>query len=327
MESSPKLHVKARPLPAPKTNPVAARPPVPPVRTHVAPSGKPETGITARLEELMGKQPGNLAGYLRQKPTKLNEFIHALIAATDALVVRYAATAKGGALTPESICFDRLGKAAIRVSTSTMPPGSTLDGVVGSPRYAAPEIFSEKSAGADAPIASADIYALGFMFYEILLGRELFQKTFAGQKSDLDWMRWHADPQSKVPALKTLLPEHPAALSELLESMMAKDATKRTTDPAKVLARLRTIAEQADKTVILRTPVAQMRLPAKHTSRVPRGRKTIGRLSVAVVLALAIGGFSLWKDPSLYRKVVYWLHNSVHIHSTAPTFQSGTPEQ
>jgi serine/threonine protein kinase len=279
------------------------------------------------LEELLGKQPGNLAGYLRQKPPQMNELIHALVAATDALVTRYAATGKGGGLTPESICFDRMGKATIRVSTSTVPQGSTLDGVVGSPRYAAPEIFAEKSAGADAPVASADIYALGFMFYEILLGRELFQKTFAGQKSDLDWLRWHADPKSKAPLLKTLLPEHPAALSELLESMMAKDAARRMTDPATILSRLRGIAQQADKTVIVRKPAPQMKPPARRTSSLSKGRKTIARLSVAVILALVISGFVTWKNPNLHRKLLYWLHNSVHIHSTASTGQSGGPAQ
>src|SRR4029077_10674571 len=119
--------------------------PSPSVQLEATPSQLSDLSINSRLEEVLGKQPENLAGYLKQKPPQVNEVIYAFAAATDALVALYADKNMNLGLTPESICFDRLGRAQIRVSSATVVPGSTMDGAMGSPRYAAPEIFAEQN--------------------------------------------------------------------------------------------------------------------------------------------------------------------------------------
>jgi hypothetical protein len=278
-----------------------------------------ESDIYSRLEEVLGKQPENLAAYLKQKPREADEVIHAFVAASDALVKRYAEKSKSAGLTPENICFDRLGKATIRVSTTTVLTGSTLDGAMGSPRYAAPEIFTEKSDGTEPSPARADIYTLGFMFYEILMGAELFGATFAAQRSDLDWLRWHGDPKSKAPSLKQLLPDFPAVLSDLMEAMTTKDVATRISDPAVVYSRLRNIAQQSDKTIIARKPIEPLRKPAVAPVRAKGKRKGVGMTVVFVVLAIC--GLMAWRNPELWRWIVPLYHHYVAPASSEETGQ------
>ena len=84
----------------------------------------------------------------------------------------------------------------------------------------------------------------------------MFEQNFPDQRNDIDWMRWHADLESKAPPLKSLLPDCPAALSDLLESMMEKHVEKRPTDLNEILGRLRSVAQRANKTVVLQRPAA-----------------------------------------------------------------------
>jgi hypothetical protein len=41
-------------------------------------------------------------------------------------------------------------------------------------------MFAKKNSGADSANLAANVYALGMLFYEILLGRTLFAKTLRG---------------------------------------------------------------------------------------------------------------------------------------------------
>ena len=292
-KAEPKTDVKPRPAPAESASDVAGR-----------------------LEELLGKQPETLAGYMKDSPAQVEGAIHAFVATVEALAAMYAANSKIEALTPQNICFDRLGKATIRAGR---PGTHGTGGVVSNPRYAAPEVFAEKP-GADSTTAAADVYALGAMFYEILLGRTLFEKSFAGQQSDLDWLSWHADLEKKAPPLKSLLPDSPAALSDLLESMMEKRLDKRTTDLKAILQGLRSVAQRANKTVVLPRPTAPggkiapsrppiAATPAKTptaTLSVPRKKAGGKRLALLLLflLALAVGGILMWQSPELYRELI-----------------------
>lgn len=292
-----------------------------PIERNLSPELKPQAKIdlkqrsvpievapdkVSRLEELLGKQPDSLAGYLKDSPPELEEVIHAFVASVQALIAMGAANGKNEALIPQSICFDWVGKATIRASQLTVTHG-TRD-MVSNPRYAAPEMFAEKDMGGDSMIAAAHVYALGVMFYEILLGRKLFEKTFAKQRTDLDWLRWHADLESKAPRLKSLLPDCPAGLSDLLESMMEKHAEKRTTDLEAILSCLRDIARRANKTIVLRMPTAPAKATAKpHSISRKKGWK-MGWKKLAVllllVLALAAGAIVIWQTPGLYRELI-----------------------
>jgi eukaryotic-like serine/threonine-protein kinase len=263
-----------------------------------------EDDVASRLEELLGKQPADLAGYLSDSPPQLDAVIYALIASVEALVAACASGGRVAGLVPQSISFDRVGKATIASSQSNVTQSTSGSGVVGSPRYAAPEIFAEDN-GSDASGMAANIYALGFIFFEILLGRQLFRNTFSTQRTELDWLRWHADLKSKAPTLKSLLPEHPAGLSELLESMTEKSPEKRTSDLEMILSRLRGIAQQASRTMVVRRPAESPEAaPAKTVlGRPPRKRKR-WTIVILLVIVIALAGLLLWQFPDLFRRLL-----------------------
>jgi len=311
---APKLDLKSAATPAAKPElKFDPKPDVSGMKPELKPEAKADpkprsapVEAASRWEELLGKQPENLAGYLKDGPPQIEEVIHAFVASVEALIAMYAANCKNEPLTPESICFDRFGKATIQSPqpTVTQRTGS----VAGNPRYAVPEIFAEKGSGAESTIAVAHVYALGVMFYEILLGRKLFEKTFADQRTDLDWLRWHAALESKAPPLKALLPDGPAALSDLLESMMEKHAEKRAADLQAILSTLRGIAQRANKTIVLRKPTAPAAAAAKAPAAPPSIPRKKGGKKLALVLlfilALAAGGVFLWQNPDFYREAI-----------------------
>jgi serine/threonine-protein kinase len=87
--------------------------------------------------------------------------------------------------------------------------------VVGTPEYIAPEQARAKEVD-----GKADVYALGVIAYEMILGKRPFE---ADNVADL--VRMHL--VDKPPAPKSLWPEIPSPLAELLLSMIAKEASKR----------------------------------------------------------------------------------------------------
>jgi len=103
---------------------------------------------------------------------------------------------------------------------------ATSDGqtsmVLGTTKYMAPELYEHKSVD-----ARADLYSLGFIMYEMLLGREKFNEQFADIVRDkhsehLRWMKWHGNESQTATPLHELNPELPRAISDIVAKMMAK---------------------------------------------------------------------------------------------------------
>lgn len=124
--------------------------------------------------------------------------------------------------------------------------GMTL--AVASFKYTAPELLLQ-SAETVMP-AAADSYALGMMFYEILLGRHLFQQQFAetSRRGELGWMQWHTDQSRRAKPLHELLEVFPPALSRLIEAMMEKDVAKRNIELAEIAE---TLSDSLKTTAVL----------------------------------------------------------------------------
>jgi hypothetical protein len=222
--------------------------------------------------------------------------IHAFVATVQALIALGPANCSSEALLPPNVRFDVVGKATI-----LSPQGVThTRGDMNSPRYAAPEMISEKASAGDPTSAAPHVYALGMMFYEILLGRKLFKEAFSNQPNDLSWLRWQADLESKAAPLKSLLPECPSALSDLVESMMEKRVEKRQVDLGAILSQLKDIARRSNRTVVLRKPAPSARMEPRPASKA--GTKTsYGKLlvfSIFVVACVAI--LLVWLDQDLH---------------------------
>jgi len=303
---------EARPA---KPEPTPAAPRVTPERKPV--SGKdpkkagvdsPPAGLAPSVERLLGKQPPTLAGYLKDRSSTPDEVIDAFLASTKALMELYAAgNSKNEALLPENVCFDRLGKATIQVAPTRAAHGTAI---LNNPRYAAPEMFSETRLAPESTSTAANVYALGFMFYEILLGKTLFQNTFSAQRSDLDWLRWHADLESPAPSVKSLMPDCHSALSDVIDSMLEKHVEKRSTDLNEIFSRLRRVQQQAKKTIVLGSTPQPAKAPPRAETPAPP-KKSWGKLAFFAILVVLCGlaGFLLWQNPTLYQDVVSYLQH------------------
>jgi eukaryotic-like serine/threonine-protein kinase len=294
----------AKPVPGKSTTtPSASRLPSP--AKGIAPQ------MAARLENLLGGSPGTLAGYYEDWPCPVERAIHAFVASVQALVSIGPANCRSEALFPQNISLDPLGKAIILDPQQSKPQNSLI---ANSPRYAAPEMFAEKAVASDPSSAAAHVYALGTMFYEILLGKASFEKAFANQRTDLAWLRWQADLESRAPSLKSLLPDCPAALSDLIESMMEKHVEKRQANLDAILSTLRGIARRSNKTVVLRKPAVPAAEPApKPVSRVRNQTNNVAVVILSILaLTSVVGLAALWMHPQYQQYVVDQLLQLMH---------------
>jgi len=98
---------------------------------------------------------------------------------------------------------------------------------LGTTKYMAPELFE------GGPVdGRADEYSLGFIAYEMLLGRPKFNEIFADLMRDprsepLRWMKWHGNDSVSAPALHEVNPQIPQPLSDIVARMMAKKVEDR----------------------------------------------------------------------------------------------------
>lgn len=121
---------------------------------------------------------------------------------------------------------------------------------VGTPRYISPEQIQGKE-----PIPASDIYSLGVMAYELFLEEQLFVAD-----STLEILKQHLSAEPPPP--EDLWPGIPAALSELLLSMLAKKPEQRPTavHVANTLAAVRDELRRRSASLVLSElsgPVAQ----------------------------------------------------------------------
>ncbi len=112
---------------------------------------------------------------------------------------------------------------------------------MGTTKYMAPELFTGQ------PIdPRADIYSLGVIAYEMLLGPEKFGEIFADVLRDeraqqVRWMHWHSNPGLRAPALKDVQPGIPPLISKIVERMMEKDPSRRFGTADQIIRWLRRI--------------------------------------------------------------------------------------
>ncbi len=122
-------------------------------------------------------------------------------------------------LKPKIIDF---GVAAFGNQDASMPLATT--------KYLAPELYSRPDAD-----ARADLYSLGFIAYEMLLGRTKFNEIFEDIVRDphsaaLRWMKWHGNEAVAAPALHQVNPAIPQSLSDIVAKLIEKDPAKRFAD-------------------------------------------------------------------------------------------------
>lgn len=122
-------------------------------------------------------------------------------------------------LRPRIIDF---GMAAFGDPNASMPLATT--------KYLAPELYSRSDAD-----ARADLYSLGFLTYEMLVGRPKFNEIFEEVVRDphsaaLRWMKWHGNESVSAPPPHEVNPAVPRALSDIVMKLIRKNPDQRFAD-------------------------------------------------------------------------------------------------
>ncbi|MBV9508145.1 MAG: SUMF1/EgtB/PvdO family nonheme iron enzyme, partial [Acidobacteriia bacterium] len=180
----------------------------------------------------------------------------------------------------------RLKGEAVELDTCAPPPAqATLQ--IRNAKYTAPELFVSQVAPDEAGHICSDIYVLGFLFYEFLVGRSEMERQFSQFSNigkHLQWMRWHADPAMKLKPLESVAPACPKPLASLIERMLQKEPAKRIRTFEEVEANLSTVGVRLDRTEAI--PITSRLLPPPKRN-FDRGRKALGVAVITGVLLTA----------------------------------------
>lgn len=167
---------------------------------------------------------------------------------------------------------------------------------MGTARYMAPEMFTDADAD-----GRADVYSLGMIAYEMLIGRPKFEEQFRTVLRDqrnqaLRWMKWHTNQRLTATPAGRLVPELPEELSDIIERLMAKDPALRIGSALMLIdvlkrnfstaGRARAAAEAAKQAV-----TSQVHSPSEPTAPLPtRSRMPIVLGVVLLSQVIIIGG-------------------------------------
>jgi eukaryotic-like serine/threonine-protein kinase len=167
----------------------------------------------------------------------------------------------------------------------------TLTGqTFGSPPYVAPE-----QATGGTVDARADLYSLGCVLFQMLVGR----RPFSGDDAvSLVYQHVHTTP----PRVDSLHPEVPVALGDLVAGLMAKDPDDRPDSAEEVRRALESVPTEPDATATETVPVtATAVLPRRAQAerrRKPWWPLVAGSVGVVVLLALTAAAILARGDPT-----------------------------
>ena len=144
-------------------------------------------------------------------------------------------------LTPANIMMAKDGALKITDFGLIGHSGGKTSLPMGTTKYMAPEMFT------GAPVdARADLYSLGMIAYEMLVGPEKFAEVFRDVLRDeraqqVRWMHWHSNPALKAPPLRDLQPGIPPLVAKIVDRMTEKDPSRRFASSEQIIKWLRRI--------------------------------------------------------------------------------------
>ena len=185
-------------------------------------------------------------------------------------------------------------------------PGDRDTWVISTPRYSAPELLRGETHLGERGRCAAVLYSAGLVFYEILLGRKLFNRVFRDvirKNSELAWMEWQVNQDALPRPLQELLPEISADVSSLFERLLRKDPAKRLADYREAETAVHRCIRQSAPTeeIALRhvpsSPANEPEPAQEEPVTAGANRGVVALVVVSLVVALLLAGAS----------VVWWL--------------------
>ena len=198
---------------------------------------------------------------------------------------------------PQNVLIDEEGSAKVTdfgIARTLDEEGLTADGrVLGTTDYVSPE-----QALGQAVTGQSDLYSLGVVLYEMLVG----EVPFKGE-SQVGVAMKHV--REELPDVQAMRPEVSAALAAVVDDATAKHLEDRYADDAELIADLgdvlaietaRAGSATGEVTTVLRT------LPAGKQRRVPFGvrHRVLALLALLLVVA-AVGGGGAWLATRAHR--------------------------
>jgi len=136
-----------------------------------------------------------------------------------------------GDLKPENLMLSSSGHLTLIDLGSARPVRETGSiwnrPVLGSPAYLAPELFTSSLCGD----VRSDLYSLGVIGYELLTERHPYPQATVEDYAT-------AAKQTRPAAVRQLAPQVPSPIAELIDSLLAKQPSRRPDSAEEVIARL-----------------------------------------------------------------------------------------
>jgi len=153
--------------------------------------------------------------------------------------------------------------------------GAPVSMRLGTTKYMAPELFAGERVD-----GRADIYSLGMIAYEMLVGRgkfnEIFHEIVRDRHSEaLRWMKWHSSPDQTAPPLDEANPTVPPALAAIVGKMLEKDPDRRYPDVEALGREIR--ASFSPKAQAQRAAGGAPRLSVEAAAQAEAGAATVGQ--------------------------------------------------
>jgi serine/threonine-protein kinase len=242
-----------------------------------------DPGPVAPVEPPAASQP--ITCLLGDDPADLHDVLGLMGECLRCLINLEAAGSSHEPLSPHTLRLTPSG----RIEISPHGPAGERDTVlVSSPKYTAPEMIRGRPLTTPAARVQADLYALGFVIYEFLLGRRLFHAEFPGlddRGAGLGWMEWHTDPSRKLRPAATLVPGVPAPFSQLLDRLLDKDPGKRGAGYDDAYRAVQSLIGRTQQTQQVRVPPAPKAKPARPGLRTGL---VVGAFAAIVLSLLAL---------------------------------------
>jgi serine/threonine-protein kinase len=235
-------------------------------------------GALALVMDLV--QGGNLRTYLEQRGTIPTAAAATLLAqVADGLDAAHARGVVHRDLKPDNVLVDRDlgGRPRARLTDFGIArvldaPGMTTSGsVVGTPNYMSPELIE-----GGRPSPAVDVYALGMMFYELVVGRP----PYAGQVQTAILIR-HLD---AAPRRRAGIPKQAWTL---IQSCVDRDPSRRPSAAELAVALRRVASGTADVPAL---PI--LREEIERPSARSRRSFLAGSIGAVILVALALVGFA-----------------------------------